>query len=78
MELYMLLCVGGICVAGGVVDLCQTQLSGSWVQAGQGGSDQSPGVQLAADRSRLRDFDISFGMGIAIAGGYLWLLPNLT
>lgn len=34
MELYMLLCVDGICVAGGVVDLCQTWLSGSWVQGG--------------------------------------------
>ena len=59
MELYMLLCVGGVCVvAGGLVGLCGSWLSGSWV-----------GVWLAAGRSGLRDFDISFGVGIAIAGG---------
>ena len=68
MGLYMLLCVGGVCVVGGGgVDLCGKWLSGSWV-----------GVWLAADRSGLRNFDISFGVGIAIAGGYLWLLPNIT
>ena len=78
MGLYMLLCVGGVCVVGGGggggrggggggVDLCGRRLSGSWV-----------GVWLAADRSGLRNFDISFGVGIAIAGGYLWLLPNIT
>ena len=51
----------------GGVDLCGKWLSGSWV-----------GVWLAVDRSGLRNFDISFGVGIAIAGGYLWLLPNIT
>ena len=67
MELYMLLCVGGVCMVWGGVDLCWGWLSGSWV-----------GVWLAAGRSGLRNFDISFGVGIAIAGGYLWLLPNIT
>ena len=31
MGLYMLLCVGGVCVVMGGVDLCGKWLSGSWV-----------------------------------------------
>ena len=70
MELYMLLCVGGVCVVaggggggGGLVGLCGSWLSGSWV-----------GVWLAAGRSGLRDFDISFGVGIAIGGGVFMVI----
>ena len=48
---------------GGLVGLC-----GSWL------SSSSVGVWLAAGRSGLRDFDISFGVGIAIAGGVFMVI----
>ena len=57
------MCWWGLRGGGGLVGLCGGWLSGSWV-----------GVWLAAGRSGLRDFDISFGVGIAIAGGVFMVI----